>query len=451
MQRLNSTSRLPLWIGLTLAALLGCGRQAAPQAKAPAGSPRTAAATTLPHAATASDAPANLPSSATEPQAGPLLRRWLAEFAADRPIALVAGQERVVVVQRETQDRLRGAAFDAIGRPIWQTTAAVEPATALVATGPMLAVQAGNALWAGERGGALLGHWQADGQAQARRLPMPLAGLVGQTDGAALVVLQQPAGARMARLHGEGGSVWEVAVALPTPVTAAVGILRGDAVLLGRPAAGGRAGWWLARLAAADGKVLWQREVEQRHLPRAAELLGITTALGGVAILTAGLHPGDRNEPWTLLRIDANGVVGESTLVPRAAPEAVVAGDADWLALGQARDGGLWLECWGGRLQSRYRAPWLGIEMPLALARGGANEVWSISNVWTGGKGGDQLLLSRLRFDLGSLHSGDCKESHCTATWQTGRDCAEIPASDGSPCGPGAVCTKGQCGAAPRP
>ncbi len=430
-------------------AAAGCQKDPA-AAPAPVKSASQAAAT--PAAATPK---ANLaePASPTQaaaegPQGGPLLRTWLGDFAASEPVAVVASAERAVVVQANAAG-LRAAAIDSLGRPIWQTSAAVEGGEPVAKFQRLLAVRAGVRTWAGPQLGRMLAQWSATGQGSARRLPAPLIGLVGQDDGALVVVLQQPAGARAARLHSEGGSEWELAVALPGPVTAAVGTLRGDALLLGRPPAGSRSGWWVARLAGSDGHLLWQRSVDPKQLPTNAELLGAAEAPGGLAILTAGLHPSDRNEPWSVVRVDANGAVSGVEQAPRAAPEAELAGDANLLLLGQARDGGLWLDAWGARLQSQYRAPWLGIETPRALAHAGGQQLWAVSSVWTG-KGGDRLLLSRVQFAVGALHPGPCQHSTCTATWQTGKDCAELPVRDGSPCGPGAECVAGQCGGGPR-
>ncbi|MBI5610182.1 MAG: hypothetical protein HY902_15000 [Deltaproteobacteria bacterium] len=452
---LRTTTRILLCGWALVAVGGGCQRgPAAPTAPVKATPPAAAvalaaaASATLAEPATPAGAPAE--PTAGAPQEGPLLRTWLGGFQAGESVALVATTERAVVIQASGQG-LRAAAIDSLGRPIWQNSASIAGGELAAPVRRLLAVRAGTRTWAGPQAGRVLAQWSAAGEATARRLPAPLAGLVGQDDGAAVVLLQRPEGARAARLHSEGGSAWEVAVALPGPVTATVGTLRGDALLLGRPPAGSRSGWWLARLAGGDGSLLWQRPIDAKQLPANAELFATAAAPGGMAILTAGLRPSDRGEPWSVVRVDANGAVTGVERVPRAAPEAELAGDASLLLLGQARDGGLWLDTWGARWQSRYRAPWLGIETPRALSHAGGSQLWAVSSVWTGGGGGDRLLLSRLGFAVGELHAGPCRASACTATWQTGSDCAELPARDGSPCGPGAMCTGGQCGGGVRP
>lgn len=435
---------------LALATCWACSKPPATPAATPAVTPASAAspAAREPVKAPTASAAAGLPAAATPEQIGPVTRRALAGAPDSGAWAVVAVGDGGTVLHVTSAGQWEAQRYDAAGREVWHSEAAqgsaAPPGSALIAT------RARDVVHAGLRGQQLALQYNASGKATLRKLPQPLVGLMGQSDGSVMTVLSAPTGARAARLTPEGGSMWEEALVLPGPVTAAVATLRDDAIAVCPPAAGPHGRWTIARLSQADGSLLWSRQLDGKIMPPQAELLGISGAPRGAVLVVAGVDVAKGPEFWTILGIDANGNVAAKTPVARAAPTAAVLGDESGVLFGQARDAGLHVEMLdpAGNIKSLWRAGWLGLEVPLSLARSPDGTMWALSQVATSGKEVG-LLLTRLHLTPALLRKGACPSGPCQASWQVGDDCASASAADGAPCGAGAVCTAGVCGAPP--
>ncbi len=385
---------------------------------------------------------AEVTSAASPPEAvasAPLaVRHAVAQIPATAPAAGVRLGERWAAVWRADR-HWQARAFDAAGHTVWNAPAV--PAQ----DGPIdgvLATAAGSKVWVGAVAGLQVACLQGSGSGGVKVLRTPLIGLVGQSDGSAVLVLASGGpGAQLARLKEDFSAVWEREVALPGAVTAVTATLRDDLLLLGR-GQGSTAGWWAARVGHSDGGLAWTRAIPAKSLPADADLLAVAPSSRG-----AVLYAADRRaaRSWTVVALDANGHVEWSQPLERRAPRVVAAAALQGSWMTQTRDGQVLLQSLEpmGKAGESLAAYALDLEEPLAVGSDGS-AAWLISRAPHPTGSGSELLFTRWSLGEGT-EAPSCDPGPCQAVRRSGDRCSRTTLADGSACGSSASCAAGVC------
>lgn len=315
--------------------------------------------------------------------------------------------------------------------------------------GALLCAGAANRLWVARRGVAGLRNTDAK-RANEFAGHAPIAGLVGQRDGGAVVVGGGQAEAALVRLTADMQPVWQNSAQLPAELTVATATLRDDVLALGR-LGGGNGPWFAVRIAAKNGAILWQKPLPATIAPPRALFAALAgSAAGGVLFLESTESASQAAAAWLAVAIDANGGSAKPVRLPQRAPRMVAAGGELSTVWAQARGEGLIVEQFAGYAPwAANRAPWPGPEEPVALALAADGARWAVSL----GRHADgetaTVLVTRFAAGPVAAQADTAAPSLCRATFAA-PSAAKQPDSavqfaDGAPCGPRASCDRGVC------
>lgn len=414
-----------------------------PQASAAAQAPAARLPTTLPAAPTNTAA-------APPPDAVPVpvvLRKALPGRELSTRFCGVATGATLAVVRRNAQGSLALQLVAPTGAT--QVGGSVQLAEPPTATAHLHCDAGGGKVWAWSGDGRELAVFDSS-HAALTRLSRAVIGVVGQTDGSAVILpLSVGDAADLARLNPDFSPRWQATVPLPGPLAAMSATLRSDVLLLGKSASG-KPQWWLSRIFAGDGKQLWVRRIDAKLVAPDIVPAALVAAPDGAVLFGEAGHAGPNAGKWLAYPIDANGSVRPAVELPQHAPRMVATGGEARVLWAQGRGQGVVVNrLVAGEELFSAAAPWPGMENPESLAVATDGAWWAVSQAEDPDGLGATGLVARWQPRIAS-QAAITADAACIATMTANGHSGPGPAQkvalqDGAACGPGAYCQAGLC------